>query len=99
LSNLLDIEFDMMKAIQIVIDEDLLKRVDRSARRLKSSRSAAIRRLVELGLENEALTALARVEAEAYARTPESRPERDAFRALTRSQQRVMGDLTRTDPW
>jgi metal-responsive CopG/Arc/MetJ family transcriptional regulator len=89
----------MMKAIQIVVDEDLLKRVDRSARRLKSSRSATIRRLVALGLENEALTALSRAEAEAYARTPESSQERAAFRALGRSQQRVMDDLARTDPW
>lgn len=88
-----------MKAIQIVVDEDLLKRVDKSARRLKSSRSAAIRRLVELGLENDALTALARAEAEAYARTPESKEERAAFRALSRSQERVMADLARTDPW
>jgi metal-responsive CopG/Arc/MetJ family transcriptional regulator len=89
----------MMKAIRIIVDEDLLKRVDRSARRLKSSRSAAIRRLVALGLESEGLTALARAEAQAYARIPVSSQERAAFRALGRSQQRVMDDLTRTDPW
>jgi metal-responsive CopG/Arc/MetJ family transcriptional regulator len=88
-----------MKAIQIVVDADLLKRVDRAARRRKSSRSAAIRRLLELGLENDALAALARAEAEAYARTPESKDEQVAFQALSRGQRRVMDDLAKTDPW
>ena len=88
-----------MKAIQIVVDEDLLRRVDRSARRLKSSRSAAVRRLLEVGLESEALAALARAEADAYARVPESKDERAAFRALARSQKRVMDELTRADRW
>jgi metal-responsive CopG/Arc/MetJ family transcriptional regulator len=49
-----------MKAIQVVVDEELLERVDRSAKRLKSSRSAA-------------------------------------FRALSRSQRRVMQDLAREE--
>ena len=88
-----------MKAVQIVIEDQLLRRVGRSARRLKSSRSATIRRLVELGLENEALGALARADAQAYARRPETEEERAAFRALTRSQQRVMSDLARRDHW
>ncbi len=99
MSNTVDISFDIVKAIQIVIDEDLLARVDRSARQLKSSRSAAMRRLVELGLEQEALTALARAEGRAYARKPQSTSESTAFRALARSQQRVMDELARKDRW
>lgn len=82
-----------MKAIQIVVGEELLERVDRTARRLDLSRSAAIRRLVELGLEQEALAALANAEARAYARKPVTREERDALRALGRSQRRVLDAL------
>lgn len=88
-----------MKAIQIVVDEQLLARVDRSARRLKTSRSAEIRRLVEMGLEQDALAALARKEAAAYARTPPSKDDRAAFESLARSQKRVLDDLARTDRW
>ena len=88
-----------MKAVQIVVDEELLTRVDHTARRLKSSRSAAFRRLVEIGLEHEALAELARKEARAYARKPASRADRDAFRALARSQQRVIDELSRTERW
>jgi metal-responsive CopG/Arc/MetJ family transcriptional regulator len=88
-----------MKAVQIVVDVDLLKRVDRTARRLKSSRSAAFRRLVELGLEQDALAALARAEALAYARTPASKDDVAAFDALARSQRRVMGEIARKERW
>jgi metal-responsive CopG/Arc/MetJ family transcriptional regulator len=88
-----------MKAIQVVVDEDLLKRVDRSAKRLNSSRSAAFRRLVASGLEQEALSTLAQAEARAYARTPESKDEVAAFRSLARSQRRAMHDLARGDRW
>ncbi len=88
-----------MKAIQVVVDEELLERVDRSARRLKSSRSAAFRRLLALGLEQDALVALARAEARAYARTPESKDEAAAFRSLARSQRRVMRDLSGEEHW
>jgi hypothetical protein len=88
-----------MKAIQIVVDAELLRRVDRSAKRLKSSRSAAIRRLVAMGLETESLHALAAAEAEAYRRKPESDDERAAFRGLERSQARVLRDFGATDRW
>jgi metal-responsive CopG/Arc/MetJ family transcriptional regulator len=88
-----------MKAIQVVVDEELLERVDRSAKRLKSSRSAAFRRLLAVGLEQEALSGLARAEARAYARAPASKDEMAAFRALSRSQRRVMQDLAREERW
>lgn len=88
-----------MKAIQVVIDEGLLARVDRSARKLKTSRSAVMRHLLELGLEQEGLAALARKEARAYAKAPESKEDRDAFDALGKAQKRVLDDLGRTDRW
>lgn len=88
-----------MKAIQIVVDEDLLRRVDRSAKRRRSSRSATIRRLVELGLQQEGIAALARAEAEAYARRKPSAEDLAGFRALSRSQQRVLDDLAARDRW
>jgi metal-responsive CopG/Arc/MetJ family transcriptional regulator len=89
----------IMKAIQIVVDEELLERVDRAARRRKSSRSATIRRLVGIGLEQEALAALALAEARAYRRKPETAEERAATRSLARSQQRVLDDLAKKERW
>jgi metal-responsive CopG/Arc/MetJ family transcriptional regulator len=88
-----------MKAIQIVVDEELLARVDRTARKLRTSRSATMRRLMQLGLEREAVESLARAEAKAYARKPTSQEERAAFRALAKSQARVAGELSRKERW
>lgn len=88
-----------MKAVQVVLDEELLARVDRSARHLKTSRSAVVRHLLELGLEQEGLATLARKEASAYKKTPETKDERDALAALTKAQRRVLDDLARTDRW
>jgi metal-responsive CopG/Arc/MetJ family transcriptional regulator len=88
-----------MKAIQIVVDADLLERVDRSARALGASRSATVRRLLELGLEQEGLARLAEEEARAYARKPLSPHERSAYRALSRSQKRVLDELSGSDRW
>lgn len=89
----------MMKAVQVVLDEELLARVDRSARHLKASRSAVVRHLLELGLEQEGLAMLARKEARAYAKSPETKEERDALGALGKAQKRVLDDLARTDRW
>ena len=88
-----------MKAIQVVLDERLLARVDRSARHLKTSRSALVRHLLELGLEQEGLAELARKEARAYGKTPETKEERDGFDALGKAQKRVLDDLGRTERW
>jgi hypothetical protein len=72
-----------------------LRHQDECHHRRKSSRSAAFRRLLAVGLEQEALSGLARAEARAYARAPASKNEMAAFRALARSQRRVMQDLAR----
>lgn len=88
-----------MKAVQVVLDEALLARVDRSARHLKTSRSAIVRHLLELGLEQQGLAALAEKEARAYAKTPETKQEREAMGALGKAQKRVLDDLGRTDRW
>jgi metal-responsive CopG/Arc/MetJ family transcriptional regulator len=79
-----------MKAIQIVVDEPLLHRVDRLARKQRLSRSALIRRLISSGLREEQIVALAETERRAYEAHPPSREERAAFRALSRAQRRVM---------
>lgn len=89
----------MMKAVQVVLDEALLARVDRSARFLKTSRSAVVRHLLELGLEQEGIAALARKEARAYGKTPETKEEREALGALGKAQKRVLDDLARSDRW
>ena len=88
-----------MKAIQIVVDENLLRRVDRAARRQRVSRSAIVRRLLEVGLERESLAALAEAERRAYAEKPLSAAERDALGDLQRAQERVLDELAREDAW
>lgn len=88
-----------MKAIQIVIDEPLLDRVDRLARAWKTSRSASIRRLVSAGLREHQLAALAEAERRSYQKRPPSKDERAAFDALTRAQQKVLERLEREESW
>jgi len=88
-----------MKAIQIVVDEPLLARVDRLARRQRLSRSALIRRLIASGLEEHQVAVLAEAERRAYEARPPSKEERAAHRALARAQERVLARLGREEPW
>jgi metal-responsive CopG/Arc/MetJ family transcriptional regulator len=88
-----------MRPIQVVLDDDLLARVDRAARKRKASRSATMRRLLEAGLERESIAALVEAERAAYAKQPATREERDSVRALTRAQARVLDKLAREQPW
>jgi metal-responsive CopG/Arc/MetJ family transcriptional regulator len=88
-----------MKAIQIVVDQPLLDRVDRLARRWKLSRSASIRRLISVGLREQQLAVLAEAEERSYRQRPPSKEERAAFDELSLAQERVLERLGREEPW
>ncbi len=88
-----------MKPIQIVVGAPLVRRLDRAAKKRKVSRSALIRRSVEAFLAADAMSNLVEAERRAYAGRPASADEREAFRALSRAQDRVLRQLAREDPW
>ena len=88
-----------MKAIQVVVDEPLLERVDRLARKQKVSRSALVRRLLASGLREEHIAVLAEAERRAYQRRPPTASERAALRELSRAQERVLERLGQEEPW
>lgn len=88
-----------MKAIQIMVDEKLLTRVDRAARRRHVSRSAFIRRSVEAALSSEHLRALVEADRKAYEARPQTAEERASYRALSSSQARVLGELSGEESW
>lgn len=86
-----------MKAIQIVVDETQLARVDRAARRGRESRSAFIRRSIDRLLDAEELRALVEADRAAYAKRPPTSEERAGARALEAGQRRALGDLAEED--
>ncbi|MBI3182823.1 MAG: ribbon-helix-helix protein, CopG family [Myxococcales bacterium] len=88
-----------MKPVQIVMDEQLLARLDRAARRRKLSRSAFIRQSVEAALSSDQLQALVEAERQAYRKQPLSAAERAAFRELSKAQERVLQGLSRGERW
>jgi len=88
-----------MKAIQIMVDEKLLSRLDRAARRGHLSRSAFIRNSVEVALSAGQLQALVEAERKAYQDKPQTADERAAYRALSASQARVLRELTDEETW
>lgn len=88
-----------MKVVQIVVDEPLLDRVDRLARKRGLSRSAVVRRLLASGLREDPIAVLAEAERRSYRRRPPSKEERAAFEALSRAQERVLERLAREERW
>ena len=88
-----------MKAVQIVLDEDLLAEVDRAARKRRSSRSAFIRESVAQTLAALSMQELVASERRAYRRRPQTADERAAFRALSGAQDRVLAELGKKDRW
>ncbi len=88
-----------MRAIQIVVDEPLLDRVDRLARKGGESRSAVIRRLLAAGLRDAQIAVLVEAERRSYRRRPPTSEERAAWSALSREQQKVLERLGREERW
>ena len=63
-----------MEKIELTIDENLLKEVDRAIRSLSMTRTAFIRAALELALRNQKTIMLERQHSEGYARHP-SKPD------------------------
>jgi metal-responsive CopG/Arc/MetJ family transcriptional regulator len=88
-----------MKAIQVVMDADLLERLDKSARAKRLSRSELMRHLLETALDAEQMLELVEADRRGYARQPMTPKERKDADALSKAQERVMARLAREDPW
>lgn len=79
-----------MKPVQIVLDQDLLARIDRQARKTGVSRSAFIRASLEKVLRAERMQGLAEQERRAYARQPPGKGEKAGLKALASSGRKVL---------
>jgi Arc/MetJ-type ribon-helix-helix transcriptional regulator len=84
-----------MKTIQIVIEEDLLRSADRTAREFKVNRSSLIRDALREHLRRLRIANLERSEREAYEQTPDDPAE---FAAWDDVAVWPSGSLTRHTP-
>ena len=92
-------KFFVVKTIQIVVDKALLREVDQLARKRGVSRSAWIRQSIESRLGQERLKELIERERAGYSRHPITKAEKEAFRALSAAQERVLARLGKDNPW
>ena len=72
-------ELSFLKTIQMTIDDQLLKAVDKLTRRRKSTRSAFIRHAVEAEIRREQVRELEIRHADGYLRKPVARGEFDVW--------------------
>lgn len=84
-----------MKAVQVVLDDALLKRLDRIARQRKLSRSAVIREMLERALQSEQMDALVERERASYEKRRTTDEERETHELLKRA---ANAALSRLDP-
>jgi metal-responsive CopG/Arc/MetJ family transcriptional regulator len=70
-----------MKTIQMTIDEDLVKEVDRVARRLKTTRSAFARAALREALEKHRIAALEARHRRGYEQYPVTKDEFSVWEA------------------
>ena len=68
-----------MKTVQMTLDESLVKRVDRVARRLGTTRSGFTRKALREALEKVAAEDLERKHRQGYAAKPVARGEFDTW--------------------
>ena len=66
---------DIMKTVQMTLDEDLVKAVDRAAKRLGTTRSGFAREALRSALRKVHITELERKHREGYHRKPVKRGE------------------------
>jgi metal-responsive CopG/Arc/MetJ family transcriptional regulator len=88
-----------MKAVQIVVDSELLGRLDKAARRRHLSRSAFVRQALESVLGAEHMQELVDAERRGYAAKPTTADEERSTRALVKAQQVILAQLASEDPW
>lgn len=72
-------DYTVMKTIQMTIDEQLLKAVDRLTRIRKTTRSALVREALQAEIRRERVRADERRHAEGYARQPVEQGEFDLW--------------------
>jgi metal-responsive CopG/Arc/MetJ family transcriptional regulator len=70
---------DMMKTVQMTIDEPLLAEVDEVIQALNTTRSAFIREALELALQRHRIAEMEAQHAEGYARHPVEPGEFDVW--------------------
>jgi metal-responsive CopG/Arc/MetJ family transcriptional regulator len=70
---------DMMRTIQVTIDEPLLAEVDQMTQALNTTRSAFIREALELAVQRHAIAEKERKHAEGYIRHPVEPGEFDVW--------------------
>ncbi len=87
-----------MKAVQVVLDDALLKRLDRLARRRKLSRSAVIRETLERALRSERMEELVEKERRSYVHLRPTDEERETHELLKSAAQTAMDRLDE-DGW
>lgn len=88
-----------MKPVQVVLDEEMIRRIDRRARKVGVSRSAFIRDALEQILRGERLDELSAQERAAYQARPLTNDEQSAARALRGAQDRVLARLDDEGRW
>jgi len=66
---------DVTKTVQITLDEGLVRAVDRTVKRLKTTRSAFARRALQDALEKVRLSELEEKQREGYRKQPVTRGE------------------------
>jgi metal-responsive CopG/Arc/MetJ family transcriptional regulator len=71
-----------MKPIQLLIDEELVRRLDREAKRIRTNRSKLIRLAVERFLQDQQRLALEEADRRGYERRPQRIGELDAWEAV-----------------
>jgi metal-responsive CopG/Arc/MetJ family transcriptional regulator len=71
-----------MKPIQVLIDENLVRRLDREAKRLRANRSKLIRLAVERFLQDQQRLALEEADRRGYERRPRRAAELDAWEGI-----------------
>jgi CopG family transcriptional regulator / antitoxin EndoAI len=64
-----------MKAVQMTLDEDLIKAVDKAAKRLRTTRSAFTRKALRDALNKSRVSRLEREHREGYERLPATKDE------------------------
>ena len=71
-----------MKPIQLLIDEELIRRLDREAKRLRANRSKLIRLAVERFLQEQQRQVLEEADRQGYLRRPQRPKDLEAWEAI-----------------
>ncbi|MGH7255584.1 MAG: CopG family transcriptional regulator [Nitrospirales bacterium] len=76
-----------MRTVQMTLDDELVRAIDKAARRLKTTRSAFTRKALRAALERLRIQELERRQREGYTKKPARRGEFDVW-----EREQVWGD-------